>query len=446
MPEDTFVVKGGKPLNGTVKLSGAKNVSLKVLIAALLYDAPLKFTNVPQLKDIYELVQLIKATGAQVEYEGNNVNIDPRSMTSHEVDMLHGSKIRVSFMLFAPFLKKFGKARIPNPGGCRIGARPIDRMISLMEAFGVNSVYDSETGYYDATLDGDTLQGTEFTFPKKTHTGTELAIMFAVCAKGSSVIKNVALEPEIDNLIELLNASGGNVQRSGEDIIVEGVESLTALDEPFEIAPDRNNAVTYAVAALATGGDVTVLGADSTVLTKFLEYLDKVNAGYEILDDGIRFYSKGEIKASDVVTEPEPGFMTDWQAPWAVLMTQAHGTSTIHETVFENRFGYAHELIKLGANIEFYQPEVEDPDSLYQFDVPNDPNFEEAKHAIRIHGPSPLHGGVLRVTDMRAGATLLIGACAAEHESVIIGASEVDRGYEHIEKKLADLGADIKRL
>lgn len=446
MPEDAFIVKGGTPLKGTVKLSGAKNISLKVLIAAMLYDEPVRFKNIPHLKDIIELIHLLDSVGVKVDLENGDATVDPRHMDSHVVDLLHGSKIRVSFMLFAPFLKKFGKALIPNPGGCRIGARPIDRMISLMHAFGVQTEYNSETGYYNASLVNNTLRGANYTFAKKTHTGTELAIMLAVLAEGDSVIDNVALEPEIDDLIRFLNQSGAKIKREGESIFVQGVDALHSPDEPYAIAADRNNAVTYALFGIATGGDVYVEGANSTELKVFLEYLDKANAGYEIGESGIRFYKKGELRATDVVTSPEPGFMTDWQAPWAVLMTQAHGISTIHETVFENRFGYAQELNKLGAHIDFYAPHVDNPHETYQFDIVDDAAFARSKQGIKIHGPSTLHGGVLRVSDMRAGATLLIGACVASNESVVIGTTEIDRGYDTIEVHLSKLGADIKRL
>lgn len=446
MPENAFIVQGGTPLKGTLKLLGAKNIALKVLVASLLYEKPIEFRNIPQLSDIKELVHLLKETGADVKFENNDFYIDPSSMDSHEVDLLHGSKIRVSFMLFAPFLHKFGKARIPNPGGCRIGARPIDRMVSLMDAFGVKTTYDNETGYYFAEVTGDRLQGAEYKFSKKTHTGTELAIMFAAVAEGASVIKNASLEPEIDDLINLLNVSGADIKRVGEEIHVNGNPHLTSPSEPYTIACDRNNAVTYAVLAIATKGDIFIEGADEKLLQVFLQCLDKANGGYEIQDNGIRFFYKGELQATDVMTEPEPGFMTDWQAPWAVLMTQAHGISTIHETVFENRFGYAEELNKLGADIEFYQPEVENPHELYQFDIKDETAFKEAQQGIKIHGPSELHSGVMKVTDMRAGATLIIGALAATGESIIVGASEVDRGYQDISGRLSAIGANIKRV
>ncbi len=442
--DNAFIVNGGKPLKGTVALEGAKNVALKVVVAALLFNRPITLRNIPNIKDIRELFELFKEIGVQVDFQSNVVNINPESMHSHEVSLLFGSKIRASFLLFAPFLKKYGKARIPNPGGCRIGARPIDRMVHLMNAFGVKTEYDSDTGYYSAQVE-DKLIPADFSFPKKTHTGTELALMIAASTQGHSVIRNSSLEPEIDELIELLNLSGATIKREGEVIHVDGVNELHGVEE-FTIKSDRNNAVTFAMFALATHGDITVRGADQRNLKVFLEYLDKIGGGYEIGDGAIRFYFKGQLHPVDVMTTTDPGFMTDWQAPWAVVMTQAMGDSRIHETVFENRFGYVNELNKLGAHIEYYSPNVSDPQKVYQFDIEDNSSFNDAHQAILIHGPTALHGGVLQVTDMRAGATLLIGACAAEGESVIMGASEIDRGYEKIEERLTALGADIKRV
>lgn len=444
--DDAFIVQGGTPLKGTAELTGAKNVALKVIIAALLLDEPVTFTNVPDLSDIHELSHLIAATGAKISFHNDEIHIDPRGMSSHEVDLLHGSKIRVSFMLFAPFMHTFRKARIPNPGGCRIGARPIDRMIDLMKSFEIVTAYDTHTGYYDAKLNGNEITGTDFTFPKKTHTGTELAVMFGAVAKGKTIIRNASLEPEIDDLILFLNQAGADIKRNGEEIHIEGVKNLHS-PGTFRISSDRNNAVTYAVFGIATQGDVFVHGAKEESLKVFLDHLDRAGGGFEVMNDGIRFFYKGKLRPVDVTTAPEPGFMTDWQSPWSVLMTLAHGTSTIHETVFENRFGYASELMKLGAHIEYYQPQVADPDSVYQFDIKDVEEFRKNSHqGIRITGPSELHGGVMNVTDMRAGATLLIAACTAKGDSVVIGASEIDRGYDDIEKRLSKLGASIKRV
>lgn len=444
--EDAFIVQGGNPLRGEVQLSGAKNVALKVLIAGLLFDKPITFQNIPRLKDIHELMHLIQELGASIDFTDNNtIHIDSSGLKSDTVNLLHGSKIRVSFMLFAPLLHRFGKAIIPNPGGCRLGARPIDRHIKLLESFGVNISYDSSTGYYNASLNGSRLKGTTYSFEKPSHTGTELAIMLGAIAEGETTIENAAQEPEIDDLIRLLDVSGAQINREGNAIHITGAEKLSNPDT-FTIMSDRLNAAAYGVFAIATKGDIVVKGLDSKHISDFTDKLTEVGGGFEIHEDGMRFYYKGELKATDITTVPHPGFNTDTQGPWAILMTQAEGTSTIHETVFENRFGYVSELQKLGANIEFYQPEVENPHELYQFNIETDSELENMKQAIRIKGPTKLHNGVLQVADIRAGASLVIAACVAEGESVILGASIIDRGYESIEKKLQKLGANIKRV
>ena len=209
--ENAFIVDGGVPLKGEVQLSGAKNVALKVAIASLLFDSPVVLTNIPQIKDIIELLHIIKDIGTKVDFNDNVLRIDPTGINKHEIDLLHASKTRVSFMLFAPFLYRFGKARIPNPGGCRIGARPIDRQIEMMKTFGVDIFYDSSTGYYDAKTKKTTTQATTYKFIKPTHTGTELAILFGLISQGVSIIENAALEPEIDDLINFLNSSGAKI-------------------------------------------------------------------------------------------------------------------------------------------------------------------------------------------------------------------------------------------
>ncbi|OGK44891.1 UDP-N-acetylglucosamine 1-carboxyvinyltransferase [Candidatus Roizmanbacteria bacterium RIFCSPLOWO2_01_FULL_38_11] len=446
MNEDALIVQGGKPLKGEVNLSGAKNIALKVLITGLLYDEPVIFENIPHIGDINEIIHLINDLGAKAEFIKNNVvKIDPHGLKRYEIDLLHGSKIRVSFMFFAPLLYCFGKAVIPNPGGCRLGARPIDRHIDMLKAFGVEIGYNSETGFYEAQVN-DEIHGCAFTFDKPTHTGTELALMMASIAKGNSVIHNAALEPEIDDLINLFNQSGAQINREGSSITVRSTKEKLKIDHPYSIQPDRNEAPTFAAFALATKGDIYVKGITDQALSFFLEELKEINAGVEQLKDGIRFYYKGKLKSSHITTCPHPGFMTDWQGPWALLMTQAEGESTIHETIFENRFGYVSELQKLGARIEFFQPELNNPESVYQFKIEEPTTVKDLQQAIKIYGPVKLHNGVMEVKDLRAGATILIAACMAEGESVVQGVSTIDRGYENIEGKLIKLGADIKRV
>ncbi|KXK12283.1 MAG: UDP-N-acetylglucosamine 1-carboxyvinyltransferase [Microgenomates bacterium OLB23] len=445
--EDAFVIKGGVPLRGEVQLDGAKNVALKVIVAALLLDSPITFKNIPHLSDIDEQLHLMRELGAKAEFvHDHDVYVDSQSLNSYEVDLLHGSKIRTSFMLFAPLLYRFGKAIIPNPGGCRLGARPIDRHVKLLETFGVHISYDSSTGYYTATLKHTRLQGAEYTFEKPSHTGTELGLMIAAIANGQSTIHNAAQEPEVDDMIRFLNDAGARIRRQGTSIIVDGVDKLAPTAESFTIMADRLNAAAFGVFAVATKGDITVKGLDAHYITDFTEKLIEAGGGFDAEKDALHFYYKGPLKSTDITTVPHPGFNTDTQGPWAILMTQAHGVSTIHETVFENRFGYVDELRKLGAHIEFFQPQVDNPRELYQFTIHSDDEIANLQQAIRITGPSPLHNGVLHATDIRAGASLVIAACAAEGESVILGASHIDRGYEKIEVQLAALGAQIKRV
>lgn len=444
MLEDAYVINGAIALRGNVKLSGAKNVALKVLIASLLMDGKVIIKNIPRILDIEELLGLINFLGGRAKFiESNTVEVDGSTIKKSKIDFLHASKIRVSFMMFAPLLYKFGQAKIPNPGGCRIGARPINRQISVMESLGIGVSYRAEDGYYYAHLKKTVPQGSTFSFEKPSHTGTEFALMLGSMASDQTVIENASLEPEIDELIDFLNICGANIKRVNKKIVIKGVKKLKQKKD-YQIGNDRNEAVTYAAFALATKGDIKVEGIDKNVLEAFLDKVADAGGGIKVEGKNIRFFYKGPLRGTDVVTSPHPGFMTDWQAPWAILMTQAKGISTIHETVFENRFGYVGELAKLGARIEFFKPEEKSSLTRYQFNT-GDKSFVNNKQAIRIHGETTLHNGVLEVSDLRAGASLLIAAAVAGGESIVMGASVIDRGYENIDKKLKLLGADIKK-
>lgn len=443
--DDAFIVHGGKPLVGEIELSGAKNVALKVIVASLLFKNPVSFSNIPDIEDIKELLHLFSLLGVEVKRSNDKLTINPQTLNKYEVDLLHGSKIRVSFMLFAPLLYRFGKAIIPNPGGCRLGKRPIDRHINMLKSFGVQVSYNTQTGFYTTSTHNDKIIGCHYKFEKKTHTGTELAILMAVLASGKSVIENVAHEPEVDDLINFLNQSGAQITRNGDKIQVIGVDTLIPPKSAYPIMYDQLEAATYGVLALATRGDIFVKNAHKDELLYFLEKVTEAGGGVETKKDGIRFYYKGPLTKTDVVTLPYPGFRTDWQPQWALLMTQAQGVSTIHETLFENKFGYVDELLKIGAKIDFYKPEVHNVHEVYQFNVTND-LLDNLHQAIKIYGPVKLHNGVLNACDIRAGATVLIAACMAGGESVVQGASIIDRGYEKIEDKLLKLNVDIKRV
>lgn len=441
--DGAYIVSGGQPLKGEVKLSGAKNVALKVIIAALLFKKKVYLNNIPKIKDVEIVLELINHLGAKAQFiSKNKVLIDGQGLNKTKIDLFYASKTRVSFMFVAPLLYKFGKAEIPNPGGCRLGGRPIDRSIKLIRSFGANVIYDSD-GFYRAYLSQKKLRGTHYRFEKPSHTGTELAILLGLLAEGETVIENASLEPEIDDLINFLNQSGGKIRRKDRSIFIEGIKELNQRSE-YQIIADRNEAVTFAIFGLATKGWVRLIGMEASLIKAFITKVKEVGGIIKKEKRELEFSYHKPLSATNITTSPHPGFMTDWQAPWAVLMTQAQGVSTIHETVFENRFSYVDELKKLGAKIEFFQPKVKNPHLVYQFNLLKNQQ-PKSPQAIKIFGPTKLHNGVLNVTDLRAGASLLIGAGVAQGDSVINGVSIIERGYEEIEKKLQLLGLKIRK-
>lgn len=438
--EDSYIIKGGKKLGGEVKLSGAKNAALKMIIASLLFEEKIRLENVPQINDVIELLHLVRSLGAKAEFvEKNTIEIDPTTLNGSKVDLLHASKIRVSFMLFAPLLHKFGNCLVPNPGGCRIGARPIDRIVNGMKALGVNVNYDSKTGYYDARLENK-LQG-RYRFEKPTHTGTELLIMLSVLGEGTINLENCANEPEIDSLIEYLNQSGGKIRKIDGNIKIEGVKKLK-FNKPFKIILDRNEAITYVSLVLATGGSIS-MDLPYKYIASFAEKLKIIGVIIKQKNNRMDFSIDKALDSVNIETQPHPGFMTDWQPNWAVLMTQARGKSIIHERVFENRFSYVSELRKLGAKIKFIDVKVKDPKAFYHFNYVKNKVYRQA---IEIDGPTKLHGGVLNISDLRAGASLATASLVAEGESVINGVSILERGYEDFVGKVSNLGGEVKKI
>ena len=439
--EDAYSIIGGNKLIGKVNLSGAKNIALKVLIAALLFDSKVVLKNIPQIEDIVELIHLLKLLGIDVSFVENTVTIDSSSLSPNQVDMLHASKIRVSFLLFAPLLYRFGKASIPNPGGCRLGARSIDRIILGLEALGIEIVYDSETGYYNAKM--SKKPNGKFSFVKSSHTGTEMMIMMSVFCEGSVVIENSAQEPEVDDLISFLNEGGANIFRSGKSIVVKGVKKLVQ-KKPFRISSDRVEAATYATLAIASGGDITISQIPDHFIENFVTTLESMGAGVERISSGVwRFFGGMKLIPVNIETAPFPGFLTDWQPLLAVIMTQAAGESVIHERIFESRFSYVSELRRLGAIIDYVDYQVVDHDSHYDFQY--DPT-KVYNQTIQITGPQKIHGGVMTVSDLRAGATLAIAALIAQGTSYVKGVHHIERGYEDFVKKVCQLGGDIKKI
>lgn len=435
-----FKVTGGKPLHGSVRIGGAKNASFKLMIAALLGDSESRLLNFSHISDVELVAKIIAYLGGTVTRAGERaLFIDPTGLQSAIINAEHGEQGRFSTMFIPALLARFGTAQVPAPGGDKIGARPLDRHFDGLEAMGAKVEY--KNGMYVAHA--KQLHGATYRFAKNTHTGTETLIMAAVKAQGTTILENAAEEPEIDDLIAFLNAMGARIRRKNPRTIeIRGVEKLDGAIH--KLLPDRNEAVSYACAALVTKGDVIIENANPAHLQAFLQKLDDIRAGYEIGSYGIRFYYKEPLQATDVETAIEPGFMTDWQPLWGTLLTQCAGVSTIHETIHPSRFQYVDELISMGATIEKFNPTVEKPEQVYNFDLVND--SPEHFHAIKVAGSTLLTSGSFTVKDLRHGATLICAAMAAKGTSTITGIEHVDRGYEALDERLRSMGAQIERV
>jgi UDP-N-acetylglucosamine 1-carboxyvinyltransferase len=418
-----FIVTGGVPLRGEVRIAGAKNAVLKMMAAAVLSDDASVLRNVPRISD----VQILRGVMSDIGFSVNQLEGDALEIRAAGADWLFvpleaAMKMRSSFILLGPLLGRFGRVIISNPGGDRIGRRPVDLHVEAMRTLGAEIEY--KNGYYIAQAPGG-LRGARIAFPYVTVMGTENAMLAATLAKGTTVIENAAQEPEVDDLVAMLRAMGAQIERTAPHRLeIQGVDRLHGVDHT--VLGDRLEAGTFAMAAAVTGGEITVRGVDPGHLAAFTDLLVSMGIALETFEadgGGLRVRGGDGIQPADVETQPYPGFPTDLQAPLAVLMTQANGTSTIHETIYEDRLDYTMELVKMGAVIEVL----------------------DERHA-RIAGPTPLHGREVEIADLRAGATLILAALAAAETSVISGVEHVDRGYEAIESKLVALGAQITRI
>lgn len=435
-----FLIEGGHPLKGEVSLLGAKNSSFKLMIAALLSDQESLIFNVPQIGDVEVTLEIIKALGGKVKRRGvHSFSLSGQGISSFKIPQLLGEKSRSSSMFIGPLLTRFSQAVLPYPGGDKIGRRPIERHLLGLKAIGVEIDYEDDL--YRAKT--KKLKGGFYRFPKNTHTGTESLIMVAALIEGKTVLENASQEPEVDDLISFLNKMGAKIERvKPRRIEIQGVRNLRGATH--RVMFDRNEAVTFACAALSTKGEVFVKNAQKRDLTAFLEKLKEIRAGFEIEDFGIRFFYQRPLKGAKVITRPHPGFMTDWQPLWTVLMTQAKGESIVHETIFENRFGYVCYLQKVGARIKPFNPKVKNPKRFYNFNLEDDrPDYF---HAIRIFGPTPLRGAKIEIPDIRAGATLILAALTAKGKTVLTDIDHIDRGYENLDGRLRKLGAKIERI
>ncbi|MBI3745598.1 MAG: UDP-N-acetylglucosamine 1-carboxyvinyltransferase [Chloroflexi bacterium] len=421
---EVFRVTGGAALHGRVRVAGAKNAALKMLAAACLTGERCRFTNVPEIEDVRVMAETLRDLGVVVDHpEPNTYEVSAGDVDWLFVPLEAAAKMRASFMLLGPLLTRFGEVIISNPGGDRIGRRPVDLHVDAMRALGAD--IDYRYGYYYAKAPGR-LRGAEIRFPFVTVMGTENAMLAATLADGHTVIRPAAQEPEIDDLVTFLQAMGADVERTFPDTIeVHGKKRLRGADHA--VVPDRIEAGTFAVAAAMTGGRITLEAARCDHLDALVQVLGRmgiaVDCGVDTLAVDATTVGPGAYAPIDIETAPYPGLATDLQPPTTVLLTQARGRSTVHEAIFEDRLEWMSELRKMGARIELPDPH----------------------HAV-IDGPAKLRGAEVEISDLRAGASLILAALAARGTSTIHGGHHVRRGYENIEAKFLDLGARIERV
>ena len=435
LKSDEIVIRGGKPLVGRIEVRGAKNLATKAMVASLLGDTPSILRDVPDISDVKVVRGLLEVHGVRItDPARGELILDPsRVESAHfaEIDA-HAGSSRIPILFCGPLLHKLGEAFIPDLGGCRIGDRPIDFHLDALRAMG--AVVDKQlNGIHLTAPDG--LKGAKIELPYPSVGATEQVLLSSVLAEGVTELRNAAIEPEIMDLIAILQKMGAIVTvEPSRTIFIEGVESLRGYTH--RAINDPNEAASWATAALATNGDNIVEGADQQDLMTFLNVFRKVGGGFDIQEDGIRFYRERETLRPVVVeTDVHPGFMTDWQQPLVVALTQAEGTSIVHETVYENRFGFTDALNEMGADIVVHKEGLPGHDRR----VARRP-FEQA--AV-ITGPTTLHAANVRVPDLRGGFSHLIAALTAEGESHITNVGIISRGYEHFIPKLRKLGADF---
>lgn len=440
-----FLIRGGSPLKGSVTISGAKNAAIKMIAASLLTVEEIRLLKVPRIGDVDVDLEIVRLLGVETEWKGEQLRLRAGDKGSTDIPRHLGSRTRSAVITVGPLLARFGKATLPAPGGCRIGNCPIDRHLAAFECLGAEIEYQGDT----VVVRADRLVGAPIRFEKNTVMGTESVILASVLASGETVITGAAQEPEVDDLIELLLKMGAEIERSSNDpgrVVIRGVEKLSGATH--EVLPDRNEVVTFAIAAALTCGDVVIKNVRPQDLTSFLSKFESWGGSYEVLKDALRVWVEPNASFSvvQIETAPHPGFMTDWQQPFSVLLTQAEGESLVHETIYPQRFGYLSELEKMGARVRLFTPsEVGIPfePEKYGFDWSGS---EEPRVVAKVFGSTALYGANVVVTDLRAGATLVLAALAAEGESKITGIEHIDRGYENFEEKLQELGADIERV
>jgi UDP-N-acetylglucosamine 1-carboxyvinyltransferase len=421
---DKFLIKGGKRLHGTVAISGAKNSALPVMAAALLTAETVTLHNIPKVRDLITMSKLLAFMSAKVsvsEFPASDYVIQAATLDDAVAPYELVKTMRASILTLGPLIARVGVARVSLPGGCAIGARPIDLHLAALEKMG--AVITTSHGYIEAKVPNHgRLQGASITFDKITVTGTENILMAAVLAEGETILNNAAREPEVTDLIEMLRKMGAHIEGACTSTLrIQGVEKLRGTEHT--VIPDRIEAGTFLIAGAITGGDLTLTNCAPDHLAVIIAKLEQAGVPIEATGKNtLRVRGAKKLVASDVTTEEYPGFATDMQAQYMALATQAEGASVITETIFENRYLHASEMLRMGANISI-----------------------DGRRAV-VRGPSPLTGTTVIASDLRASASLVLAGLVANGETLIDRVYHIDRGYEHIVEKLSAVGAHIERL
>ena len=429
---EPFTITGGKPLSGEVSITGAKNGASKMILASLLTEEEVVLSNVPRQRETEITQEIVGAVGSTVIWKDEHtISLTAKTIEAGEIKKL-SRKNRLSILTLPLLLHREGEAFVPQVGGDKIGPRPVNFHTMTMGA-----VIESDEDGYRAVVPGGRLKGAYIDLPYPSVGATESALFAGVLAEGRTVINNAAIEPEIQQLVMMLQKMGAIVQiNAGRMIEIIGVEKLSGCE--MTVIPDRMEAASYACMALGTGGEIFVRNARHDQMVTFLNAVRRVGGEYEVQSDGILFRANRELKGIELETDTHPGFMTDWQQPFVVVLTQAKGTSVVHETVFDERFGYTEDLCRMGADITLSKNCLGE--------IPCRFKGMNHKHSAVITGPSKLIAQKMVVPDIRAGLALVVAASVAEGTSVLSGIEHLDRGYERLEEKLRGVGAQIKRV
>lgn len=429
----TLHIRGGKALSGRIRVAGAKNAASKMMIASLLTEGEVVLDNCPQIEEITITGEILSAVGAHVRHEGSRVSLHTPHISSTKVTELT-RRNRLSILALAPLLHRSGHAEVPLVGGDKIGPRPVNFHLEALEQMG--AVIEQTANSYKASAPKGGLHGALIKLPFPSVMATETVIIAGTLATGRTRIENAAIEPEIVDLVKLLQQMGAIIEFGADRVVtIDGVHKLHGAR--YTVMPDRMEAASWANVAIATGGEIIVEGARQEELITFLNTVRRIGADYEVLPEGIRFKRGVDgLYGIELETDTYPGFMTDWQQPMVVTLTQAKGISVVHETVYEDRFGYTEDLRRMGADIGVFAKCLGELNCRFR-------NRSE-RHSAVIEGPTPLHSTEIEIPDIRAGMAQVIAALVAEGESTLTGIHHLERGYEQLWNKLRAVGADFE--